>query len=357
MNGQAATRPRALSRGARGVYPSQGITGPRRGIPPTLLKELGNLELIARTAVDGVLHGAHTTDRPGFSQEFAEYRDYVPGDDLRFVDWNAYARTDRLYLKRFEGETNTRLLVVLDVSASMDATSEPSAGEREGLAPRESEPSAGERPRRGAAGRGSAPRKRETSKLVYATWLAAALVHIALRQHDAAGLLTFNDRVRDHLSPQAGRAQQRVLFHRLDALSAGGGSDWANAFAHVARRLTKRGVVAAISDFYCEPADFGRALTMMGARGHDLIVFHLLDGSERKPRFRRNVSLRDAETGSVIEVDVNDLRQRYPHRLADHESALRGHAGAAGAHYVRMTADEPLDRALIRYLRFRARHP
>ena len=106
MNGQTAARP----------------PRPRRGIPPTLLKELGNLELVARTAVDGVLHGAHTTDRPGFSQEFAEYRDYVPGDDLRFVDWNAYARTDRLYLKRFEGETNTRLLVVLDISASMDAT-------------------------------------------------------------------------------------------------------------------------------------------------------------------------------------------------------------------------------------------
>ena len=250
------------------------------------------------------------------------YRDYVPGDDLRFVDWNAYARTDRLYLKRFEGETNTRLLVMLDVSASMDATGD-----------------------------------NDPSKLVYGTWLAAALMHIALRQHDAAGLLTFNDRVQDHLSPRAGQAQQRALFHRLDALSASGGSDWASAFAHVARRLTKRGVVAAISDYYCEPAAFGRALTMLGARGHDLIVFHLLAGAERKPRFRRNVSLRDAETGSVIEVDINDLRHRYPHRLAEHESALRGHAGAVGAHYVRMTADEPLDRALLGYLRFRARHP
>ena len=308
-----------------------------------MLKELGKLELVARTAVDGVLHGAHTTDRPGFSQEFAEYRDYVPGDDLRFVDWNAYARTDRLYLKRFEGETNTRLLVMLDVSASMDATGD--------------EPSAGERPRLEAAGRGRVPRKRDPSKLEYGTWLAAALMHIALRQHDAAGLLTFNDSVRDHFSPRAGQAHQRVLFHHLDALSASGGSDWASAFAHVARRLTKRGVVAAISDFYCEPAAFGRALTMLGARGHDLIVFHLLGGSERRPHFRRNVSVRDAESGSVIEVDVNDLRQRYPRRLADHESALRGHAGAVGAHYVRMTADEPLDRALRGYLRFRARHP
>lgn len=292
-----------------------------RAVPPALLKELGSLELVARTAVDGVLHGAHSTDRPGFSQEFAEYRDYVPGDDLRFVDWNAYARTDRLYLKRFEGETNTRLLVVLDVSASMDVG---------GVEP---------------------------SKLVYGTWLAAALVHIAMRQHDAAGLMTFSDRVRDDLTPRAGSAQRRRLFHRLDALTASGGSDWEDAFAHVARRLTRRGVIAAISDFYCDPAAFGRALAMLGVRGHDLIVFHLLDSQERKPVFRRNVTLRDSETAAEIEVDVNDLRAGYPQRLTAHEAALRGQAGAAGAHYVRMNADEPLDRALIGYLRFRARHP
>ena len=300
---------------------ASGLATARRSIPPSLLTSLGSLELVARSAVDGVLHGAHASDKPGFSQEFAEYRDYVPGDDLRFVDWNAYARTDRLYLKRFEGETNTRLLVALDISASMDA------------------------------GGG------EPSKLTYGTWLAAALIHIAVRQHDAAGLLTFNERVRDEVDPRAGRAQQNRLFHRLDALVAEGGSEWTGAFAHVARRLTRRGIVAAISDFYCDPKSFGRALTMLGARGHDLIVFHLLDDRERLPRFRRNTTLRDAETGAVIEVDAADVRTAYPSRLADHEAALRRQAGAAGAHYVSMNADEPLDRALLGYLRFRARHP
>lgn len=297
------------------------MNGAARPIPPALLKQLGRLELIARSAVDGVLHGAHATDRPGFSQEFAEYRDYVPGDDLRFVDWNAYARTDRLYLKRFEGETNTRLLVILDSSASMAASDA------------------------------------DPSKLVYATWLAAALIHLAGRQHDAAGLVTFNDAVLDDFAPRSGQAQERRLLHCLDGLAATGGSDWSGAFAQVARRLGKRGIVAAISDYYCEPAAFGRALKMLGTRGHDLIVFHLLDGAERAPRFRRNVTVRDAETGAVLEVDANDLRTGYRRRLAAHESALRAGAGAAGAHYVRMNADEPLDRALIGYLRFRARHP
>ncbi|MYD96759.1 MAG: DUF58 domain-containing protein [Gammaproteobacteria bacterium] len=305
-------------------------------IPPALLARLASLELVARAVVDGALHGAHYTDRPGFSQEFAEYRDYMPGDDPRFVDWNAYARTDRTLLKLFEGETNTRLLVLLDTSASMDAFG------RRGILGRTGD------------GGGDAP-----SKLRYAAYLAAALTHIAGRQHDAAGLLTFDDAVRTYLPPRLGQVQQ--IFHRLDELAPSGGSDWTGAFTHAASHMTKRGIIAAISDFYCEPADFGRALRILGSRGHDLIAFHVLDADERRPRARGplggNVTLRDAESGQVIEVDATDLRARYPERLDEHEQALRREAGAAGAHYVRLNADEPLDRALIGYLRFRNRRP
>ena len=305
-------------------------------IPPALLARLASLELVARAVVDGALHGAHYTDRPGFSQEFAEYRDYVPGDDPRFIDWNAYARTDRTLLKLFEGETNTRLLVLLDTSASMDAFG-----------------------RRGVLGQ---PRDRggeAPTKLRYAAYLAAALAHIAGRQHDAAGLLTFDDAVRTYLPPRLGQAQQ--VFHRLDELTPSGGSDWTEAFSYAASRLSKRGIIAAISDFYCDPADFGRALRILGSRGHDLIAFHVLDAEERQPRARGplggNVTFRDAESGQVIEVDAADLRTRYPERLDAHEGALRREAGGAGAHYVRLNADEPLDRALLGYLRFRNRRP
>lgn len=344
---------------------------PSRMIPPALLAQIGSLELTARAVVDGVLHGAHYTDRPGFSQEFAEYRDYVPGDDPRFVDWNAYARTDRPLLKLFEGETNTRLLVLLDGSASMDAFGVPGTG----------------------SGRGeSAP-----TKLRYAAYLAAALTFIAARQHDAVGLLVFDEHARAYIPPRPGRGNVQAIYHRLDELKPQGGSDWREAFTHAASRLAKRGVIAAISDFYCDPADFGRALRILGSRGHDLIVFHLLDQAERAPRFRRafappnppsgtalapsptarrlrrlrdglrrhgadalaggHATLRDVETGDVIEVDANDLRSRYPQRLAAHEQALLREAGAVGADYVRLNADEPLDRALTRYLRFRVRRP
>ena len=307
---------------------------PSRMIPPALLAQLGSLELIARSVVDGVLHGAHYTDRPGFSQEFAEYRDYVPGDDPRFVDWNAYARTDRPLLKLFEGETNTRLLVLLDGSASMDAF-----GVNDGT----------------------------PTKLRYAAYLAAALALIAARQHDAAGLLVFDDEPRAYVPPRAGAGSLQAIYHRLDDLKPEGGSNWLAAFTHAASRLAKRGIIAAISDFYCDPADFGRSLRILGSRGHDLIVFHLLDEAERVPQVRGgprslrtfggHATLRDVETGEVIEVDPSDLRSRYPQRLAVHELALRREAGAVGADYVRLNADEPLDRALARYLRFRVRRP
>ena len=318
--------------------PAEAPSGARRSarmIPPAVLAQLGSLELVARSVVDGVLHGAHYTDRPGFSQEFAEYRDYVPGDDPRFVDWNAYARTDRPLLKLFEGETNTRLLVLFDASASMNAF--------------------------GDQGNGAALGNRAPTKLRYGAYLAAALALIAARQHDAVGLLAFDQRLRTYLAPRTGKANLQAIYHRLDELTPEGGSDWHEAFSQAASRFAKRGVIAAISDFYCDPADFGHSLRILGSRGHDLVAFHLLDAAERTPRWRRafggHSTLRDVETGHVIEVDANDLRTRYPRRLAAHEEALRREAGAVGADYVRLNADEPLDRALARYLHFRARRP
>ena len=296
-------------------------------VPAAVLARLGSLELVAKATVEGMLHGAHRSARPGISQEFAEYRDYAPGEDLRYVDWNAYARTGRLFLKRFEGETNTRLMVLVDVSASMDV---------------------------GDARAADAP-----SKLRYAGWLAAALVHLAGRQHDAAGLLTFADGVRDYLPPRGGALHRQAVFHHLATMIAAGGSDWEAAFAYAARRVVKRGVVAAISDFYCAPKMFGRSLRVLGARGHDLMVFHLRDPAERRPAAgaRRNTTLRDVETGEVIEVDATELRAGYLRRLAAHEAELRRQAGAVGADYVRLDTDAPLAPALAGYLRFRARRP
>ena len=298
-----------------------GGTGrtPLRLIPPEVLARLANLELVARSAVEGWLNGLHRTKAHGFSQEFAEYRDYVPGDDLRFIDWNAYARSDRPFIKRFEGDTNTPVVVMLDTSASMGA--------------------------------GDA----EVTKLDYGRFLAASLVYLGTRQHDAVGLLTFHEAVADYHPPTTSRVRLAALYHLLDALQADAGTDWNAAFEHVASRVRKRGVVVVISDFYCDPEELGAALRKFGAIGHDLVLMHLLDPSERNPSFGSNVTLRDSETGHVMEIDPNDLASSYPDRLAAHERALRHESGTVGAHYVRMNTDEPLDRALLDYLRFRAR--
>lgn len=293
---------------------------PLRLISPEVLARLADLELVARTVVDGVLNGLHRSARFGFSQEFAEYRDYVPGDDPRFVDWNAYARTGRPFVKRFEGETNTRVMVLLDVSASM------------------------------AFGAG-------VSKLAYARWLAAALAWLGRRQHDAVGLLAFHDRVEAFHPPSARARDLDRIFHTLDTLRAASGTDWSAAFAHLQARVAKRAIVAVVSDFYCPPEELGQALRMLGARGHDVFLVHVLDPAERNPAVRRGAALRDAETDVVMEVDAQELRSAYPGRLAAHERALRREAAAAGADYVRVDTDQPLDRALFDYLHFRSRHP
>lgn len=292
---------------------------PTRLIPPEILAGLGNLELVARAVVDGMLNGLHRSDAFGFSQEFAEYRDYVPGDDPRFVDWNAYARTGRPYVKRFEGETNTRLMLMLDVSASM--------------------------------GFGSG----DVSKLDYSRWLAAALAWLAHRQHDAVGLFAFHDTVAAFQPPSGRGVAGERLFHTLDGLRAASGTDWPAALRHLGARVPRRGILAVFSDFYCAPDVLGQALRGLCVRGHDVFLVHVLDPAEREPDLGRGAALRDAETAEVMEVDGQALRSEYPARLADHERGLRRAAASAGADYVRVDTDQPLDRALFEYLRFRAR--
>ena len=198
-----------------------------------------------------MLNGLHRSATFGFSQEFAEYRDYVPGDDPRFVDWNAYARTGRPFVKRFEGETNTRVMVLLDVSASM------------------------------AFGVG-------VTKLAYARWLAAALAWLGRRQHDAVGLLAFHDRVEAFHPPSArARDVDSDLPYARYAYAPRPVPDWSAAFAHLQARVAKRAIVAVVSDFYCPPEELGKALRMLGARGHDVFLVHVLDPGERNPAVGR----------------------------------------------------------------------
>jgi uncharacterized protein (DUF58 family) len=290
-----------------------------RLLPPQTLASLANLELVARTAVEGFLTGLHRSPRFGFSQEFREYRAYVEGDDPRFVDWNVYARTDRTYIKRYEGETNTRLMILLDASASM-----------------------------GFASQG-------VSKLQYAKFLAAALAYLAARQHDPVGLIVFDERMRQYRPATSRAGSLQSVIHAIDTVTAGGGTDLDKCFESFREHLTRRGLVAVISDLYCDPAAMTRAVQPLASRGHDIMILQVLDPQEIKPQWQESVVLQDLETQQSVNVAPEYFEQAYGQRLASHLDSLRTIAAAAGAHHALLPTDQPLDDALRRYLTFRQR--
>jgi uncharacterized protein (DUF58 family) len=304
--------------------PNPVATAHGRLIEPTVLARLSNLELLARTAVEGALIGLHRSASFGFSQEFAEYRAYMPGDDLRYIDWNVFARTDRTYVKRYFGDTNCQLMLLLDTSASMDA---------------------------------NPPSSNAVSKLDYARFFAAALVYLAHRQHDAVGLLTFNDRITSYRPPTGRAAAIRNLYHELDNMAAHGGSNWQLPLEHVQTQFKKSGLIVVMSDFYTEPDALAKVLRGLAARGHDLLLIHVLDPNEKEIDLTEAATLRDAETGEVMEVTREEVRRDYPARLASHMETLKKLTLGMGGHYLQVDSSEPLDRTLAGYLHFRSRHP
>jgi uncharacterized protein (DUF58 family) len=288
-----------------------------RLIRPEVLASLSSLELVARTVVDGALMGLHRSPFFGFSQEFAEYRPYVEGDDPRFVDWNVYARTDRAYIKRFLGETNSHLMLLLDASASM-----------------------------GFASTG-------VSKFRYAQMLAACLAYLATHQHDAVGTLVFDEQVRDFRAPSSRSGQLHAVLHTLDAAVPARRTDLQAPFARFRDHVTRRGLVAVISDFYCDPEAMLEAVRPLAWQGQDVVLMQLLDPFELRPELRTATLLEDMETGETLEVSPDYLQNEYRARVQAHIAALRGAAARAGADHLLFDTSAPLDEPLRQYLAFR----
>ena len=299
----------------------------QRLIAPSVLAGLANLELVARTVVEGTLVGLHRSPAFGFSQEFAEYRSYNPGDDLRYIDWNVFARTDRTYIKRFFGDTNSHLMILLDVSASMDVRHHISGNRSGGIA-----------------------------KFDYARFFAAALTYLAARQHDAVGLLAFHEDIHTYRPALTRPVAVRALYHALDELRCSGGTNWQNALEYIQSHLKKRSLLVVISDFYTEPAQLAPVLRGLVAIGHDLLLVHVLAPEERQVKLNSPVTLRDAETGDVMEVAPGELASAYPARLEHHLRTLERLVLGMGGHYLQVDTDQPLDQTVAGYLRFRSRH-
>ncbi len=286
---------------------------------PEVLASLSNLELVARAAVNGFLNGLHRSPFFGFSQEFAEYRAYNEGDDPRFVDWNVYARTERTYIKRFRGETNTHLAVLLDASASM--------------------------------GYGSGA----ITKLQYGKFLAATLAYLASRQHDAIGLVVFDEEVREHRPPASRPGQLNAILHAIDRAEPGRRTDLGVPFERFRQYQSGRGLVAVISDFYCDPELMIKSVQPLAYQGQDVILFQLMDPQELQPEFKESALLEDMETGESMEVSPIFMRSGYRERIQDHIGALSEAAAASAADHVLVNIADPLDAALRNYLLFRQR--
>lgn len=287
-------------------------------LQPEVLASLSTMELIARAAVNGFLMGLHRSPFFGFSQEFAEYRQYTEGDDPRFIDWNVYSRTNRTYIKRFLGETNSHLMVLLDASASMAFAS-----------------------------------KGRLSKFRYGQILAASLAYLAAHQHDAVGALIFSDEVREFRAPSGRSGQLHAVLHLIDQAKPERSTDLATPFSKFRDHVRRRGMVAVISDFYSDPQTMMDAVRPLAFQGQDVILFHVLDPQELDPTFDESTLLEDMETGQCVEVSPQDMQELYPQRVQAHIQSMREAAAKSGADYVLLNTAESLDVPLRNYFLFR----
>jgi len=285
----------------------------QRFLDPAILAGISDLDLVARTVVEGFISGLHRSPDFGFSQEFAEYRAYSQGDDLRHIDWNVFARSERCYLKRYRGETNTRLVILLDASASMGFGSQP------------------------------------VNKLDYARFLTASLFYLANQQRDAAGLLVFDDEVRNYLAPSTRHGQLSRLLHAIEGARLGTRTDFQKPFLHCQQFLPRRGMVVVVSDFYEDPDRVIRTVEPLRFRGNELILFHVLDPQEIAPGFRQPMLLVDMETRDTLEVSPEYARAEYRQKIDSHIEALRDKARSAGMDYYLLETNRPLDEALREY--------
>lgn len=288
-----------------------------RLLNPSVLASIGRLDLIARTVVEGFLIGLHRSPYRGLSQEFAEHRPYIFGDEMRRVDWRVYARTDRLYVKEFEEETNAAVRLMLDVSASL------------AYAPR------------------------EATKLDYARHLAAALAYLAVRQNDRVGLVCFSDRVRERLPARGGERHLLSLLAALERQKAEGETRIGQTILREAAHWKRRGLLILISDLYDEPEETVGAIARVRRVGHDVIVFHLLDRAEKRLGQRGLYEFRDLETGERLMADADRVRKAYVERIRELRSFYHHEFERVGADYAELDTAEPLDKALAVYLRRR----
>jgi uncharacterized protein (DUF58 family) len=285
-----------------------------RFIDPQTLVRIASLELVARTVVEGFISGLHRSPHLGFSVNFAEYRTYNPGDDIRKIDWKVYGRTDRFFVKEYEGETNTGIQMILDCSRSMDYGN------------------------------------RGIRKLEYGQFLAASLGYFAFKQRDAVGFVSFDDDIIDYVPARSSIGHLNTVLHAIERARPGKRTDFYTVLAKVSERLRRRGIVIVISDLLDDPESVMGGLRHLAYRGNDVIVFQILDPAELHFDFPDAAQFVDMETGAEMHVIPDYLRREYRKVLAVQISEYEKECRRDRMDFALMETSMPLDKALFSYL-------
>jgi uncharacterized protein (DUF58 family) len=295
----------------------QGDSNTSRFLAPDVLARIGNIELLARTVVEGFMSGLHKSPYLGRSVDFAEHRAYMPGDDIRRIDWRVYGRTDRHYIKQFEADTNTDFTVVLDTSASMGFKS-------------------------GAI-----------SKFEYAKYLAACLTYFSSKQRDRVGLALFAGEDVSRIPP--GAKHLDLILHELDRATTSGQGSLLAPLRKLSEHIRRRSIVAVISDFYEEASAVAEAVRQLRQRGNDVIVFHVLDKAELEFPYEDAMTILDLESGEKLPVVPETLQDEYKQLIRAHVEAIGKRMIEHGFDYMLVDTAKPLDTALFHYLSNRER--
>lgn len=287
-------------------------------LDPKALAAVEDLELLARWMVEGFRQGLHESPFVGFSVEFSSHREYIPGDDLRHINWKAYGRQDRLYIKEFDAETNLGLHLVVDVSASMKMDSS------------------------------------GVSKLRYAVMLAAGLAHLALSQRDAVGITLFADQIVEHVKPRANADQLFEVLYPLTQIKQHPASDSPDVLHEVATMIPHRSLIVLLGDFFFDVEPFGACLQHLRQNGSDVLAMHVLDPIEQQLSVDGPVKFHDLESGKQVIAQAQDLRGKYRETITQWQTDLNNQCRGHDVDYYPVTTDAPLDRALAKYLATRS---
>ncbi len=286
----------------------------RKFLKPEAVSKLGNMNLVARLVVEGFITGLHRSPYHGFSVEFAEYRQYMPGDDIRHIDWKVYGKTDRFYVKQFEEETNLKSYILLDSSASMSYSSH------------------------------------SITKFQYATYLAAALTYLMLKQRDSVGLVTFAQKIKKYLPPRSVNTYLSIILQQLQKTRVSSTTNISETFHQMAERINRRGLIIVLSDLMDNPDKVISGLKHFRHKKHEIVVFHILDPFERTFNFKHDSTFVDLESGEKIATQPWHIQAEYRQLVNNFIEKYKNQCLANRIDYVLIDTLQDFDRVLLQYL-------